>query len=177
MTAMDYLEGLSYLVTIIGLPFAIWVFTKEQRKERVNDDEELYLKLSDEYSNFLRLVLSNADLKLMTKAEPETPFDTEQIERRNILFEILISIFERAYILVYEEKMDRQTARLWQTWDDYARYWCRRRDFRDLLPSLLEGEDADFQQFMRRVATEESSDPRAAAGAKSAAGGSELARD
>lgn len=113
MTVMDILEALSYLVTIIGLPFAIWVFIKEQRKERTNDDEELYLKLSDEYSNFLRLVLANADLKLMTKAEPETPFDTEQIERLNILFEILIAIFERAYILVYEEKMDRQTARLW----------------------------------------------------------------
>lgn len=155
MTVMDYLEGLSYLVTIIGLPFAIWVFIKEQRKERTNDDEELYLKLSDEYSNFLRLVLTNADLKLMTKVEPETPFDTEQIERRNILFEILIAIFERAYILVYEDKMDRQTARLWQTWDDYARSWCRRSDFRSVLPSLLEGEDPDFQQFMRRIAAEE----------------------
>jgi hypothetical protein len=155
MTAMDYLEGLSYLVTIIGLPFAIWVFIKEQRKERTNDDEELYLKLSDEYSSFLRLVLTNADLQLMTKAEPDIPFNTEQIERRNILFEILIAIFERAYILVYEENMDRQTTRLWQTWDDYARYWCRRSDFRAVLPSLLEGEDQDFQQFMRRVAAEE----------------------
>lgn len=160
MTVMDYLEGLSYLVTIVGLPFAIWVFVKEQRKERTNDDEELYLKLSDEYSNFLRLVLTNADLKLMTKVEPETPFDPEQIERRNILFEILIAIFERAYILVYEEKMDRQTARLWQTWDDYARSWCRRSDFRSVLPSLLEGEDADFQQFMRRIAAEEEANAR-----------------
>jgi hypothetical protein len=155
MTTMQWLEALSYLVTIVGLPFAIWVFIKEQRKERLNDDEELYLQLSDEYSKFLRLVLSNADLHLMTQADPSQPFDAEQIERRNILFEILISIFERAYILVYEEEMDRQTARLWQTWDDYSRYWCRRGDFRDLLPMLLEGEDADFQNFMRRIATEE----------------------
>jgi hypothetical protein len=156
MTAMQWLEALSYLVTIVGLPFAIWVFVKEQGKERLNDDEELYLQLSDEYSKFLRLVLNNADLHLMTQIEPAKPFDPEQIERRNILFEILISIFERAYILVYEENMDRQTARLWQTWDDYSRSWCRRSDFRELLPTLLEGEDADFQSFMRRIATEES---------------------
>ena len=156
MTMMQWLEALSYVVTIVGLPFAIWVFIKEQRKERLNDDEELYLQLSDEYSKFLRLVLSNADLHLMTQAEPAKPFDAEQIERRNILFEILISIFERAYILVYEEDMDRQTARLWQTWDDYSRYWCRRSDFCELLPTLLEGEDADFQSFMRRIAAEES---------------------
>lgn len=155
MTTMQWLEALSYLVTIVGLPFAIWVFVKEQRKERLNDDEELYLQLSDEYSKFLRLVLNNADLHLMTQVDPAQPFDAGQIERRNILFEILISIFERAYILVYEEKMDRQTARLWQTWDDYSRYWCRRADFRELLPTLLEGEDADFQNFMRRIAAEE----------------------
>ncbi len=155
MTIMELLEGLSYVVTIVGLPFAIWVFLKEQKKERVNDDEELYLQLSDEYSKFLRLVLENADLRLMTQAEPSTAFNPEQIERRDILFEILISIFERAYILVYEEEMDRQTARLWQTWEDYMRYWCRRSDFRERLPSLLEGEDPDFQRHITAIADKE----------------------
>ncbi len=167
MTIMEILEGLSYVVTIVGLPFAIWVFLKEQRKERINDDEELYLQLSDEYSKFLRLVLSNADLRLMTQAEPSAPFNPEQVERRDVLFEILISIFERAYILVYEEEMDRQTARLWQTWEDYMRYWCRRSDFRSLLPGLLEGEDVDFQRHITAIADKESrslkpTSPRAA---------------
>jgi hypothetical protein len=161
MTILSWLEALSYLVTIVGLPFAIWVFTKEQTKERINDDEEVYLQLSDEYSKFLRLVLEHADLRLMTQADPSQPFDAGQIERRNILFEILISIFERAYILVYEDKMSRQAARLWQTWEDYMRAWCRRRDFRELLPSLLEGEDPDFQSYIRRIATEESVRPSA----------------
>src|SRR5688572_17170471 len=126
MTLLEWLEALSYLVTIIGFPFAIAVFIKEQRKERINDDEELYLQLSDEYSKFLRLVLTNADLHLMTQSAPGEPFNADQIERRNILFELLISIFERAYILVYEDQMTRQAARLWQTWEDYMRYWCRR---------------------------------------------------
>ena len=62
-----------------------------------------------------------------------------------MLFEILVSIFERAYILVYEERMGRQSARLWSTWEDYMRAWCRRGDFREVLPQLLEGEDPDFQ--------------------------------
>ncbi|MET0263219.1 MAG: hypothetical protein ABW223_10000 [Rariglobus sp.] len=160
MTTLESLEALSYLVTIVGLPFAIWVFIKEQKKERVNDDEELYLQLSDEYSKFLRLVLDNADLRLMTQAEPSTPFNPEQIERRDVLFEILIAIFERAYILVYEDEMDRQTARLWQTWEDYMRYWCRRSDFRAVLPSLLEGEDPDFQRHIQGIAEKESRTPK-----------------
>ncbi|HEY0944497.1 MAG TPA: hypothetical protein VGD81_04490 [Opitutaceae bacterium] len=156
MTLLEILEALSYLVTVIGLPFAIWIFIAEQRKERQTDDEELYLQLSDEYSKFLRLVLDNADLRLTTQAEPTAPFTPEQIERRDVLFEILISLFERAYILVYEEKMSRQAARLWQTWEDYMRAWCRRRDFREVLPHLLEGEDPDFTRYIQRVAAEES---------------------
>lgn len=160
MTTLEWLEALSYLVTIVGFPFAIWVFLKEQKKERLNDDEELYLQLSDEYTKFLRLVIHNADLRLTTQEDPVAPFTPEQIERRNVLFEILISLFERAYILVYEDDMDRQTARLWQTWADYMRHWCARRDFRELLPSLLEGEDPEFQRHITSIANEEAAASR-----------------
>ena len=161
MTTLEWLEALSYVVTIIGLPFAIVVFVQERRKERQNDDEELYLQLSDEYAKFLRLVLDHADLHLITRSQPASPFTSEQIERRNVLFELLISIFERAYILVYDERMGRQASRLWQTWADYIREWCRRPDFRELLPSLLQGEDPDFQSYIQKIATEEAATPAA----------------
>jgi hypothetical protein len=159
MTTLEWLEALSYVVTIIGLPFAIAVFLHERRKERQNDDEELYLQLSDEYAKFLRLMLDHADLHLLTRSEPAAPFTSEQIERRNVLFELLISIFERAYILVYDERMGRQASRLWQTWADYIREWCQRRDFRELLPTLLQGEDPEFQNYIRKVADEEANTP------------------
>lgn len=155
MTTLEWLEALSYVVTVIGLPLAIAVFLREQRKERQNDDEEVYLRLSDDYAKFLRLVLDHADLRLMTQLRPEKPFSPEQIERRNVLFELLIAIFERAYILVYEDEMSRQANRLWQTWVDYMREWCRRPDFRELLPQLLQGEDPEFQSYIQRLAAEE----------------------
>ena len=79
----------------------------------------------------------------------------QQQEQRAVLFELLISIFERAYLLVYEEKMDRQTQRLWMSWEDYMRYWCRRKDFRKMLPQLLEGEDPDFMKHISQIASEE----------------------
>ena len=40
-------ELLSYMVTVIGLPLAIFTFWHEQRKERENEDEETYQLLSD----------------------------------------------------------------------------------------------------------------------------------
>jgi hypothetical protein len=156
MTPLVVLEALSYLVTIIALPFAIWVFVKEQRKERANDDEEVYLKLADDYESFLKLVLQHTDLRLLAPMAEQPTLTAEQMEKRHVLFEILIAQFERAYILVYEESMTRQAARLWQTWEDYMRSWCRRSDFRAQLPLLLEGEDAGFQAYIRRVAAEES---------------------
>ena len=155
MTAMEKLEALSYLVTVIGLPLAIIVYIREQRKERQNDEEELYLQLSDEYAKFLRLVLANADLHLMTENAPAIPLTADQIERQNILFEILIALFEQAYILVYEQNMSRQASRLWRTWEDYMRVWCRRADFRAQLPALLDGEDPEFQGYITQIASEQ----------------------
>ncbi|HEY2573968.1 MAG TPA: hypothetical protein VGH65_07860, partial [Verrucomicrobiaceae bacterium] len=76
------------------------------------------------------------------------------MERKLVLFGILVSIFERAYILVFEEKMSRQTRRLWSSWEDYMCEWCRRSDFRMALPGLLEGEDPEFQNHITRVAQE-----------------------
>ena len=155
MTFMELLEALSYVVTVIGLPFGIWVYLRDQQKERKNEEEEVYVRLSDQYADFLELVLKNADLQLITRGTPLAPLTPEQKERRSILFEILIALFERAYILVYEPDMDPQEVRLWASWEDYMREWCRRPDFRELLPNLLRGEDPDFSAYIQRLAAEE----------------------
>lgn len=155
MNWAQWFETASYVVTVIGLPFAIIVFIWEQRRERQNEEEEIYQRLSDEYTNFLRLVLDNADLQLLRQREGAVELTPEQIERRFAIFGILISIFERAYLLVYEEKMDRQTRRLWLSWEDYMREWCRRREFRAALPELMKGEDEDFCRLLARIAVEE----------------------
>lgn len=148
-------ETLSYIVTVIGLPFAILVFLLEQRKERQSEDEEIYQRLSDEYREFLKLVLDNADLQLLRRDGKAHELTSEQVERRLAIFGILISLFERAYLLVYEEKMNRQTKRLWLSWEDYMREWVARPEFRAALPELIQGEDDDFARYIERLAREE----------------------
>lgn len=148
----EFWEIASYVVTVFGFPLALGVFFYEQRRERQNEEEEIYQRLSDEYAEFSKLLLENSDLQLMTvMSSPMTP---EQLERKNILFDILISLFERAYILVYEKNMSEQTKRLWASWEDYIRFWCRREDFRQALPNLLEGEDPDFVAHIQSIANE-----------------------
>lgn len=151
MTMLELWEVLSYIVTVIGLPFAIIIFLIEQRKERRNEEEEIYQRLSDEYREFLKLVLDNADLQLLRRDGIPQELTAEQNERRFAVFGILISLFERAYLLVYEEKMDKQTSRLWRSWEDYIREWLRRPDFREALPELLQGEDEDFTRYIQAL--------------------------
>ena len=155
MTFLETMELLSYLVTVVGLPLAILTFVWEQRKERQNEEEEIFQRLSDEYREFLKLVLDNADLHLLRREGAQKELTEEQKERRLAIFGILISLFERAYLLVYEDEMDKQTRRMWQSWEDYMREWVRRADFRGALPGLLEGEDEEFTHYLRRLMEEE----------------------
>lgn len=154
-TVLEWSEFLSYAVTVVALPFAILVFVWEQRRERQNEEEEIFQRLADEYTGFLKLVLEHADLQLLRRGGSEPVLTAEQKERKLAIIGILVSIFERAYMLVYEESMSRQTRRLWQSWEDYMREWCRRADFRESLASILEGEDEDFRRHISRIAAEE----------------------
>lgn len=149
--SLETWELLSYVVTAVGLPLAIIVFLYEQKRERDNEEEEVYQLLSDNYQDFLKVALDNPDLRLFS-AEQTPDLTKEQRERKIIIFNMLISLFERAYLLLYEPKMSPQQARRWSSWADYMREWCRREDFRALLPVLLEGEDAEFVSYIRTLA-------------------------
>ncbi|MGZ5138246.1 MAG: hypothetical protein ACXWCX_10635, partial [Burkholderiales bacterium] len=141
-------------VTVIGLPLAILVFAYEQRKARENEDEQVYQLLSDNYLDFLKVALGHPDLRLFTLEE--TPDLTEeQRERMMIILSMLVSLFERAYLLLFDEQMSAQQQRRWRSWEDYMRDWCRRRDFRSRLSDLLSGEDPQFGAYLLRLAEDE----------------------
>ena len=150
----DALELASFAVTVIALPFAVWVFVAEQRKERENEEEEAFQHLSDAYNEFLKVVLANADLQLRTSSALPDP-TPEQRERMLVIFDMLIALFERAYLVAYKADMNATEQRRWNSWDDYMREWCRREDFHNALPLLLRGEDPEFQAYIRQVAQQE----------------------
>lgn len=152
--SLEIWELLSYVVTVFGLPLAIYVFLFEQRKERENEEEAVYVQLSDNYQDFLRVALEHPDLQLFLPEEtPEmTP---EQRERMLIIFTMLVSLFERAYLLLWEPDMSPRQARRWSSWEDYMREWLRRADFRGSLPQLLRGEDPAFVAMLEALARED----------------------
>jgi len=150
---IEFWELASYIVTVIGLPLAIFVFIFEQRKERDNEEENVYQLLSDNYQDFLKIALDNSDLHLFS-SEKTLPLSTEQQERMLIIFNMLISLFERAYLLLYEDDMSEKQKRRWSSWEDYMVEWLNRSDFRALLTTLLRGEDPGFADYIQRLARE-----------------------
>lgn len=152
MFSLEWWERASYVVTVVGLPLAIAVFVYERRNERANEEEETYQLLSDNYQDFLKVVLDNSDLGLFSPT-PVTLSD-EQNDRRLVLFAMLISLFERAYLLLYEPRLRNSKLRRWRSWEDYMREWVARPVFRDHLPILVQGEDPEFAAYIEKLAAE-----------------------
>ncbi|MRX49541.1 hypothetical protein GI374_03595 [Paracoccus sp. S-4012] len=144
----------SRIVISLGLPFSIFVFLYERRKEREADAVEVNEALSAAYTDFLKLVIQNPDLSL--SSDRSTPgLNEEQRERMNAIFEILTSIFQRAYLLGFGRNLTGKRGKRWRAWEAYMRQWCRRDDYRARLAALLPIEDPDFARFIRRIAAEE----------------------
>jgi hypothetical protein len=149
-------ELASYVVTVIGLPLAIVLFLFEQRKERATEEDEVYQLLANAYNDFLKVVMDNPDLRLRSETA-SLDLTPEQQERMLGLFDMLISLLERAYLTAYSEDMTPLQRRRWNSWEDFMREWARRDDFYYRLPRLLKGEDPEFAAYLQRIAEDERS--------------------
>lgn len=147
------IEMLSNLVTALGLPFGIYVFWKQRQRENENEEIAIYESITSDYNEFLRLLTQHSDLKLWSKTSTG-PLTEEQEERLMILFDLLMSLFERAWLLSWSPKMTPAEARRWAAWDNSIREWLNREDFAARLPQLMHGNDPEFSDYIRRVATE-----------------------
>jgi hypothetical protein len=162
MFEAKFWELTSYVVTALGLPLAILIFVYEQRKERANEEAEVYQLLANAYTDFLKVVLDNPDLHLFSNSvTPDlTPL---QQERMLIIFDMLMSLFERAYLTAWGPSMNSDQRRRWNVWEDFMREWIRRDDFHLRVEALLVGEDPDFQDYFRRLVLQERGSMLAAA--------------
>jgi hypothetical protein len=144
-------ELLSYVVTVIGLPLAIVVYLVEKHQERTNDENDVYERLSRSYQDFLHLALEHSDLKLLS--QKHTPnLSPEQEERMQAIFAILVALFERAFLVLYERNLKGKELRRWGSWQDFMQEWCEREDFRNSLPGLVRGEDPEFAEYIKALA-------------------------
>lgn len=145
-TLLEWMEFFSYVATIVGIPLATFIFVVQEKKERQNEQEEIYDKLMGHYTDIQNKLFEHPELDIHDKPL-ENPEDSR---RQYILYEMVISLFERSFILLEYEK-DPEYQRMWNSWVDYIRQWLKYNNFRAALPQLMEGEDAEFVTYMSKL--------------------------
>jgi hypothetical protein len=133
----DYLQVFAHLTTIAGVPTGIWLYYTEKQKEREAGEKErkareekTFDELDDKYVEFMQLCLQHTDVDVF-----DPPLGDEynpnpaQLRAEHALFAILISLFERAFVMFeYQELAFRQ--RQWDGWESLMKAYCYRKAFR-----------------------------------------------
>lgn len=143
MTFLEFMEFLSYVATVVGIPLAIMMFVIQEKKERQNEQEEIYDKLMGHYTGIQEKLFEYPELDVHDRVLD----NAEDARRQYILYQMVVSLFERSFILLASEP-DPAYQRMWNSWVDYIREWSARPNFRAALPRLMEGEDKDFVAYM-----------------------------
>lgn len=144
-----FLEGLAYLVAAAGFPLAILTYVREARKQREERELGTYSSLDDKYLHYLELCINNPELDMfLLPVDSDRKYDPLDMSRRYALFETLLSIFERAYLLYKrsaelqgkrwfrrlrgDSKSAVQRERQWNGWSAFLDDWIERKDFEAL---------------------------------------------
>ena len=146
LTVLEFFELLSYVATIIGIPLALMTFVYQEKKERQNEQEEIYDKLMGHYADIQEKLFEYPELDM----HGEESKDPETKRRQYILYEMLVSLFERSFILLENEK-DPEYQRMWNSWVDYILQWLEKPNFVAALPKLMKGEDPDFVAYIAKL--------------------------
>ena len=144
----SYLDLGAKVVTILGFPLAIYLFYDDKKKERRDREYGTYNALDDKYVQFLQLCLNYPDLDIFDVPSEEGRDPTPaQRRQEQILFTILISILERAF-LMYKDQSTTLKKRQWTGWVDYMKDYCSRENFRREWPTLGPQFDSSFVEFV-----------------------------
>jgi hypothetical protein len=125
------LDPLKTLITIIGAPVAIFIFWSTKLKERREREYATYNTLDDKYNELLKVCFDNPKLGIsptMTTTG-NTALTFEEEYQKQIIFEMLFSILERAY-LMHLDKSNSIRSKQWTGWENYIKLWATNADFK-----------------------------------------------
>jgi len=151
MLTVANLDIVLKLTQLIGIPVGIALYVINKRKEQLEREYGTYDALDNKYIDYLKLCLSHPDLDVADTPRPGMAALTrEQQHRELVIFSILISIMERAF-LMYRDKSDQVRANQWSGWDAYIRDWSGRANFTAVLPALTPQFDGSFVEYLNAI--------------------------
>ena len=126
-----YLEMATFVITILGLPAAIFIYLKEQKQQREEREYGTYDALDDKYIEIQQLCLDHPELDIF-----DSPFVTptqlseQQRKQEEAILLIRISIFERAF-LMYQRAPSESKQDQWEGWSEEIKEWLERKNFKE----------------------------------------------
>ena len=129
-TLAQYLEITTFIITILGVPFAIYMYLNEQKTQRAEREYGTYDALDDKYIELQQLCLQYSKLDIF-----DSPFQNpnelteEDRKQEEAILLIRISIFERAF-LMYQREAAKAKKDQWDGWDVEIKEWLERKNFR-----------------------------------------------
>jgi len=151
LSLIRILQIAAYVINILGFPLALYIFFKEKKKERYDREYGTYNALDDKYIHYLELCFKHPDLDIFDiPLDNKTERSPAQERQERIMFTILISILERAF-LMYKDQSTKLKRRQWTGWIEYMKDWSKRANFRKEWQNLGTQFDSDFVNYMNKL--------------------------
>lgn len=142
-----YLELSTYVITILGVPFALYMYIDEQKSQRAEREYGTYDALDDKYIDLQQLCLQYSKLDIF-----DTPFKNpnklteEEHKQEEAILLIRISIFERAF-LMYQREAAKAKKDQWDGWEIEIIEWLERKNFNNIWNIHKQYYDKSFVDF------------------------------
>ena len=102
------LQGVSYIVTILGLPVFIVQYYRNSRRENIARTEKIYESVDTAFVDFNKLIVNYPHLNVTWyDVAPRTLSDDESTQRY-IIFDLLTNMFERAFLIYADAASDQK---------------------------------------------------------------------
>jgi len=124
------LEVITFIITILGFPAAIFIYLTEQRALRSEREYGTFDTLDEKYIEIQQLCLEHPELDVFdTPYENPKDLTEEQKKQEEAILLIRISIFERAF-LMYQRTTSKSKKSQWDGWELEINEWFTRDNFK-----------------------------------------------
>src|SRR5437588_900857 len=101
---VNFFTIITDLAIIMGIPIGLYQLTRTARKEQREREEQVYNALDEKYIDFVELCLQHPYLDVFDIPDNESAvLTTQQKKEELIVFTVLVSIMERAYIMYHDQ--------------------------------------------------------------------------
>jgi hypothetical protein len=133
----DYLQIVTYIVTIGGVFVGLRKYFNEKTRERRNREKQAFETTNKRYADFLELCLEYDPLMFdlsheLLAVRPDLGSDEQKDAylNRTILMAYALTMIETAYVW-YQRERTAELEDQWRAWERYVDIWLQRPDFSD----------------------------------------------